>query len=139
MPLAQDIVAIGEPAEEALRVADSGPLTLSGLGGSTQTLATKVGGPTGATLLECNPTTNAVSSIVFLSTTELDREYTIENVSGSNAMNIFPPVGGNFNGLGNNTSFSLPANKVAYVCRFGPMPPPTGSVASDRWIYSLSN
>lgn len=138
MPLAKDLIAIGEEGEEALRVGDTGPQYITNLGGSTQALATVIGGPTGATLLEINPTTNAVSSVVFSSLTEQDKEYQLDNGSG-NAMNVFPPVGGNFQGLGNNLSFSLPANKVAFVTRLGPIPPVTGSIASDRWIYLLSN
>jgi|SRR5215831_1374210 len=138
MPLATDLITIGEEPEEALRVGDTGPRYITNLGGSTQSLATIIGGPTGATLLECNPTTNAVSSVVFASTTENFKEYQLDNGSG-NAMNVFPPVGGNFQGLGNNLSFSLAANKVAFVTRLGQIPPITASIASDRWIYLLSN
>lgn len=138
MPLAKDLLSVGEEAEEGLRVGDTGPQYLTNLGGSTQALATVIGGTTGATLLEINPTTNAVSSVIFSSTTEQDKEFQLDNGSG-NAMNVFPPVGGSFNGLTANLSFSLPANKVAFVTRIGPIPPVTGSIASDRWIYLLSN
>jgi hypothetical protein len=138
MGLARDLISIGEDVEEALRFGDSGPQYLTNFGGSTQALATVIGGPTGATLLELNPTSASVSSVIFSAVTELDREYSLDNGSGL-AMNVFPPVGGNFQGLGANLSFSLPANKVAFITRIGPIPPVTGSIASDRWVYLLSN
>lgn len=138
MALAQDLMGIGESAEEAIRVGDIGPQYLTGLGGSAISTATQIGGPVGATLLELNVTTASVGSVVFKATTELDRFYTILN-SSSNAGNVFPPTStASFNGLTQGASFSIPANKVAYVSRLGPIPFPTGSTASDRWIYSVS-
>jgi len=138
MALAKDLMVIGVTAEEAIRVGDTGPQYLTGLGGSSISTATQVGNPNGATILEINPTTNAVSSIVFVTTTELDRTYTIIN-SSANAGNVLPPTTtASFNGLGNGASFSLPANKVAYVARMGAVPPGTGSISSDRWIYTVS-
>src|SRR5215468_4097751 len=140
MPLAKDLTGVHDMPEQAIRIGDTGPQYLTGMGGSTQALATVIGGPTGSTLLECNPTSSSVSSVIFSSLTEQAKEYQLDNGSG-NAMNVFPPTGGSFNGLTTNTSFSIPANKVAYVTRLGPIPPITtgsvsmGSVASDRWIF----
>lgn len=140
MALSRDLMGIGVTAEESIRVGDTGPKYLTGLGGSAISTATQIGGYNAETLLELNPTTNAVSSVVFVSTVELDRTYTLVNSNGSNAANVFPPTSvASFNGLTGGVSFSLPANKVAFVTRMGPIPNPTGSIAADRWIYTLSN
>lgn len=139
MSLTKDLMGVGVTAEEAIRVGDVGPQYLTVLGGSAISTATQIGGPNGATILEINVTTSTSGSVVFLPTTEIDRWYTIVN-SSSNAGNVFPCcAGSSFNGLGNGLSFSLPGNKVAYVARMGPIPTPTGSVAADRWLYTLSN
>src|SRR5215813_9535757 len=119
MALSKDLIGVGVATEEAIRVGDTGPQYLTGLGGSAISIATQIGNPNGATILELNVTTNAVGSVVFVTTTELDRTYTIVN-SSSNAGNVFPPTTtASFNGLSNGASFSLPANKVAYVARMG--------------------
>lgn len=143
MALAKDLIGVHDEAEQAIRYGDTGPAVVIAASVSTQGSG-MVGGPTGTTLMEINPSVNAVSSVTFLTSTELDREYTIENVSGTNAMNVYPAVGGNFQGLGANVSFSIGANKVASVTRLGQIPPVStstltmGTIASDRWIYVLS-
>ncbi len=138
MALAQDLTGIGVSAEEAIRVGDTGPTYLTGLGGSAISIATKIGGPTGPTLIEINVSTASVGSVVFNTLTEIDRPYTIVN-SSANPGNVFPPTStASFNGLTAGNSFSLPANKVAYISRLGPIPFVSGSIASDRWIYSVS-
>lgn len=139
MALSKDLMGVGVTAEEAIRVGDTGPQYLTGLGGSAISTATLIGGPNAATILELNVTSASVGSVVFSNVTEIDRPYTIVN-SSSNAGNVLPPTtAASFNGLTGGVSFSIPANKVAYVSRMGPIPPPTGSVAADRWIYQLSN
>ena len=108
MALSKDLIGVGVATEEAIRVGDTGPQYLTGLGGSAISIATQIGNPNGATILELNVTTNAVGSVVFVTTTELDRTYTIVN-SSSNAGNVFPPTTtASFNGLSNGASFSLP-------------------------------
>lgn len=138
MALSKDLMGIGVAAEEAIRVGDTGPKYLTGLGGSAISSATSIGGPNAETILELNVSTASVGSVVFATTTELDRWYTLIN-SSSNAGNVFPPTTtASFNGLSNGASFSIPANKVAYVARMGAVPPVSGSISSDRWIYTLS-
>lgn len=141
MALSKDLMGIGVAAEEAIRVGDTGPKYLATLGPSTQSTATTIGGPNAETILELNPGSvgGSVNSVTFLSTTELDRTYTLINSNGTNAANVFPAAStSSFNGLSNGASFSIPANKVAYVARMGGVPPITASIASDRWIYTVS-
>lgn len=147
MPLAVDLISTGEEPEEALRIGDGPPRLLATATVSTQSGGTLVGGPTGATILEINASTTGSNTITFMGTTELDREFTIYNVAtvastsvvSAAIINVFPPVGGSFNGLTANTSFQIGINKNATVTRIGPIPNPGGSIASDRWIYMLSN
>jgi hypothetical protein len=143
MTLTKDLMGIGVAAEEAIRVGDVGPQYLATLGGSAVSTATQIGGPNGATILELNPgsVAGSVNSVVFLATTELDRTYTLINSNSTNSANVFPATASaaSFNGLGAGASFAIPANKVAYVARMGAVPPVSGSIASDRWIYTLSS
>lgn len=138
-PLAKDLLGIGEEAEQGLRVGDTGPLMIKGFAGTTQTTATLVGGPTGATLLELNPVSGS-SFVAFLASTEIDREFSVYNVaSTANTVTIFTPSGSSFqSSAGSIISFVLAANKSATVSRIGQMPPVTASIAADRWIYTLS-
>lgn len=157
MPLAKDLIGVHDEPEQAIRIGDTGPAVVLTANVSTQTGATPIGGPTGYTLIECNPTNVGVNSVIFMGTTELDREYTVYNINSTASvsttsvsafiMNVYPPVGGSFNGLTVNTPFQIGINKVAYVSRLGPMPPVisgstgslgVGTIAADRWIYVLS-
>lgn len=131
MPLAQDLIGLGMPPEEAIREGDVGPQYISTFTGGAASTATTIGGPTGATLLECNGSASA--ALVFLSTTERDRWYTIYN-TGSNALNIFCPIGSSFQASTGSVQV-VSVNGVNFAFRIGPVPSPTGSISSDRWIW----
>lgn len=154
MVLAKDLIGVHDEPEQAIRIGDVGPAQIHAACVSTASGATLVGGPTGYTLLEINPTNAGVNSVIFMGTTEIDREYSIYNINSTVSvsssstpaftLNVYPATGGNFQGLGANVSFTIGLNKSATVTRLGPMPGAStstltiGTIASDRWIYVLS-
>jgi hypothetical protein len=121
----------GQPAEEAIRDGDT-------IGyASVASTGQNIGGPNGATILEVVASGGA--NLTFLATTEVGRYYTIYN-PGTAFSVIVPASAGTATSLFQTgaSSFSLTSTKTAVVVRLGKIPPVTGSVASDRWIYWLS-
>lgn len=131
MPLAQDLMGVGMTAEEAIREGDVGPQFINTFTGGAASTASTIGGPNGATILELQGSASA--ALVFLSTTEKDRWYTIYN-TGSNAVNIFCPIGSSFQTATGSVQ-AVSVGGVNYIFRLGPIPNPTGSVSTDRWIF----
>ena len=141
MPYARDLMGEGSPAEQALLNGDIGPVYVSSslssltggiqFTGGTQSAAATIGGPNGATILECNGSSGA--ALTFLSTTPQDRVYTVSNVSG-NTLTIFTPVNGTFQIGSATASVAVTAAGVNFITRLGPIPFPGGSIISDRWI-----
>lgn len=132
MAKAQDLMGVGMAPEEALREGDI-------LGFMVPSTATTLGGPNGPTVVEVGSGVTSTQSILtFLSTTEIDRVYTIYN-TGSAATIVVPVSVGSSNTSLFQTSassFSLTSAKTAYVTRLGVIG--TVNTTTDRWIYTLS-
>lgn len=131
MPLAIDLMGVGMAAEEALREGDVGPQLVTTFSGQAASTASTIGGPNGATILELQGSASA--ALTFMSNTERDRWYTIYN-TGSNAVNIFCPIGSSFQTATGSVQ-AVSVGGVNFVFRLGPVPNPTGSISSDRWIF----
>jgi len=98
MPLAADMLGIGVPVEEGIRIGDTVQVLSSITSVSTASPMTTIANPNGATILELNASVStSVASLIFHASTDLDRPYTLYNV-GSAAVLIFPPASANFNG-----------------------------------------
>jgi len=133
MARAIELMGVGMAAEEAIREGDLGPYYASVSTGSAQSTATIIGGPNGATILELAASANA--AFTFSNTTEVDRQYTL--YAPGTTMTIYTPVSTSF-WQTSATSFTIGSGKVAFAFRVGPIPFPTGSVATDRWLYTIS-
>jgi hypothetical protein len=133
MARAIELMGIGMAAEEAIREGDLGPAYVSTSISGTQSTATVIGGPNGATILEL--AASAGAAFTFHPQTEIDRTYTI--YAPGTTMTIFTPSAVSLFQT-SATSFTIGSGKTAFVFRVGPIPFPTGSVATDRWLYQLS-
>jgi hypothetical protein len=139
MARAIELMGIGVNAEEAQRDGDLGPQYYTSATAtitSVQSTTSIIGGPNGATIIEFN--TSAAAAVTFNAQTEMDRTYTLYCVG--TVVTIYTPTStsGSWQTGSATTSFTIASGKTAYVTRLGPVPFPTGSVVSDRWIYTLS-
>lgn len=136
MARAIELMGIGVNAEEANRNGDIGPQYYSTSTGSLQSTATIIGGPNGGTILELNASANA--AFTFNANTEIDRTYTL--YAPGTTMTVFTPTTGTWQtgSTSTSSSFTIASGKSAYAFRVGPIPFPTGSIAADRWIFTLS-
>lgn len=135
MARAIELMGIGVPTEQALRDGDLGPQYIASATGtgSAQSTATLIGGPNGATILEL--AASAGAAFTFMNNTEVDRQYTL--YAPGTTMTIYTPLSTSL-WQTSATSFTIASGKTAIAFRVGPIPFPTGSVATDRWLYTLS-
>ncbi len=131
-----DLINIGMQEEIANRVGMNGPQYISSSTGSAQSTATLIGGPNGANVISINASANA--ALTFSPTTEILDQYTL--YCTGTVITIFTPVStsGSWHTGSATTSFTIASGKSAIIMRAGPEPFPTGSIVSDRWIYTLS-
>jgi len=122
MSLAVDLMGVGLPAEQALRLG-ANPVELAGVGTAQVGAAAIVKDATFVTA------TTAVGQTAFVlpDTAELQQEYVVFNSSATAAL-VFPPTGGFINAGAVNTSASIAQNLARTFKR----------ISATRWISFLT-
>ncbi len=125
MSLATDLMGLGMPPEQGARLGYSALTTIAGVG------TAQVGGaaiPNGVNNVLATATAGQ-TAFALPSTAELNVPYLFTNGSvAATAALIFPPSGGNINGVGANASVSVNQNLARIFIR----------LSDTRWISFLA-
>lgn len=113
MPALQiDLMASGMPAEQAILIGASSYTAVSAAG-------TTAGTATALTTSNSNVTTaSSQTGVILNSNSALEKFYDVVNNSAStDTLLVYPPTGGNINGLGTNAAYSIPVGQAAIFMR----------------------